>query len=93
VADPAVTPKQQRTRLAKAELWLSLAVVAQGWADNLRGENKGLLPVEQWPADDPLLTLARRYNLTVEDIARLAEQLGRETANRAIRVGYEEAWL
>lgn len=85
-------PKRQRQRLAKAELRLKLAVAAHGWQQALLGQAFGLKPPQQWPADDPLVTLARTYDLSFAELARLCDQLGAEMEGAAIRAGYDEHW-
>lgn len=85
------TRKRERCQLAKAELLLQLAVTAQRWTDELRDKNGGL-PVAEWPADDPFITLCRTYRLDPADLGAVAEQIADELEQRAIRAGYDRGW-
>ena len=82
--------KRQRTRLAKAELWMDLAMTANQWKQMCGDTEPGTLPFAQWPADDPMVTLARTYDLTCADLARLWDELGDALEARAIRGGYAD---
>jgi hypothetical protein len=86
-------PKRQRARLAKAELLLHLACTAERWRREVTDEEPGTLPFADWPPDDPLVELCRRYALAPADLARLLDQIGQEVESRALRAGYEEAWV
>lgn len=91
--------KRARSRLAKSELWVQLAVSAQSWADSIRkaaasdgvGPN-AVPPLSRWPADDPMIDLMKRYDLGPDDIARLCAQLADECETRAERSGFDQAW-
>jgi hypothetical protein len=92
---PGATPKRQRTRLAKSELWLLLAMKAQEWADDIAKSTRpdaGITPFERWGAEDVFVDLATRYGLSPADLARLLTACANELENRAERSGYGEAW-
>lgn len=78
--------KAERKRAARAELLLKLAVAAESWAQQLRGE--GVRPFGEWPADDPLKRLVLDWALSPEDVARLADELAGRLEAQAIRAGY-----
>ncbi len=78
--------KRTRTRLAKAELWLQLATTAENWAGYCA------LGLDGDPPDDPLVRLARTYDLTAADLGRLLSRMGAELETRALRAGYDETW-
>lgn len=84
------TGKRRRSKLAKAELWMSLAVTAEGWADQIDGADPATKPLDEWPADDLFVTLCRTYKLSPADLARLCRQIGQEVENRALNAGYDE---
>jgi hypothetical protein len=84
-------PKSARKRLAKAELLLHLAVVAQGWANDVSDADDKTIPFAEWPADDPLKQLATTYDLTSSDLARICTQLADQLEARAERAGYGES--
>lgn len=42
---------------------------------------------------DPETDIARRYDLTGADLGRLWRQVASELENRAVKSGYEEAWV
>lgn len=86
------TPKRERRRLAKAELLMHLALAADAWAAMVDGSDPKCRPIEEWPADDPLVTLARTYALTPKDLAGLCRQLAQEMENRSERAGYADRW-
>lgn len=86
-------PKRERMRLAKAELLAHLASTAEGWrADLLHERPAWCSPPEEWPAEEPLVTLARTYDLSFPDLARICDALGDELEARAIRAGYDDHW-
>jgi hypothetical protein len=85
-------PKAERKRLAKSELLLNAAVTVQRWANDLTGKNP-TAPFSEWGEDDPFVSLCRRYDLTPADLAKIAEGLAEQLEARAIRAGYEEAWV
>jgi hypothetical protein len=82
--------KRARARLAKTELLLFLAGKAEEWKQMLDGTDKRCLPPQQWPADDPFITLCRTYQLTPLDLAKLCHSLGGDLERRALRAGYDE---
>src|ERR1700720_2732241 len=84
--------KRERTRLAKAELWLPLAVKAQEGSDDVGGRTIGVRPMSEWGEDDPMVRICRTYNLTEADLARILGRMADELENRALRQGYEECW-
>lgn len=86
------TPKRERKRLAKAELWLLLAIKAQKWSSECVGAD-GSRPMSEWGDDDPMVTLCRTYDLTAADLSRLLTTMGDELERRALRAGYEDAWV
>lgn len=86
--------KTRRMQLAKSELWLAAAVWAQSHADSCADKpGCGTIPFEQYPADDPERQLARTYGLTGLDLAKAWEQLAAELEARAMRAGYDDAWV
>lgn len=89
----ADVPKRQRTRLAKAELLLLLAVHCEGTAADVDGTSGRTRPFSEWGDDDPLRDLCHRYGLGQADIARLCRGIASELENSAMRRGYEDAWV
>lgn len=88
--ETADLPKCARNRLAKAELWMLIAIQVEAWALRLEGKDRTFLPPDQWPSDDPLVELCRRYDLDPADLARLTRQVAGEVENRSLRAGYDE---
>lgn len=91
-------PKRRRTKLAKSELWLALAATAQRWSDEVGDKpGTGTLPFAQWgtaPGDmDPFHELCQRYDLSAADLSRILEHIAEQLENRALRNGYDEAWV
>lgn len=86
-----MTRKRERTRLAKAELWMLLASTAERWANDLAG-NGPVRPFEEWGDDDPMVAVARRYQLTPADLARLMGSIADQVETRALKAGFEEHW-
>lgn len=82
--------KAARRRAARAELLMQLARSADAWAKQLRNQDPHAIPFEQWPEDDPLRQMARDYALTAEDLAKLADTLGEQLEDRAVRACYGE---
>lgn len=81
----AETPKRHRMQLAKSEIYIGIA------ASNLLNDmgkpyNDGRAP--EFEGD-----ICRRYGLDLADIRRIADQIGNELETRAMRAGYEEAWV
>jgi hypothetical protein len=70
------TPRRRRQRLAKAELWMTLAGAA---AD-----------LDEYSSQT--IRIARTYGLADADVKRLCGQIAQELENRALRAGYEETW-
>lgn len=85
-------PKRLRTRLAKSELLLLLAMHCDGTAADVDGTSGRTRPFAEWGDDDPLRDLCHRYGLGQADIARLLRGLASELENSAMRRGYEDAW-
>lgn len=83
-------PKRERSRLAKAELLMHLAMTVEDWSKSLADANPGTRPVVEWPDNDPLVALCRTYRLTPADLSRLCHRLGDELENRAERAGYAD---
>lgn len=88
------TPKRERVRLARAELLVHLATTLERWRGDLlrEGNQNGALPPDEWPADDPFVSLARTYGLSWKDLARICDGLGDDLERRAIRTGYDDHW-
>jgi hypothetical protein len=84
--------KRERARLARAELWMYLASVAEMHRKRLLDEDPHTLPVAQWAADDHEVQLCRLYGLRPADLAKLWNELGEALEQRAIRGGYDEHW-
>jgi hypothetical protein len=86
------TPKRERSRLAKAELWMAVAcshaVSDPGKDIDERGRSIHD-PTYLAPEGEIML----RYGLAPADIQRIMQQIGDELENRAMRAGYEDAWL
>lgn len=82
-------------RLARSELLVFLAVKTLHWQQMLDGTDQAkgkVLPVEEWPEDDPFRILCRTYDLKPTDLAKLLHGLGDDLERRAERIGYAEAW-
>lgn len=84
--------KAERQRLARAELWMQLAMSAERWKNELTVPGRSA-PFEDWPEDDALKRLCRVYDLTPGDLARVAEGIAEQLEARALRNGYDEASL
>lgn len=78
------TPKRQRTRLARAELWLQLAMVAGRWEGYAIDASRQV---------DELDDIARRYGLSGPDMRRACKSIADQCERRAMSGGYEEAWV
>lgn len=83
----AAHTKLERVRFAKAEIWMHLAVTAQQWADDIAGHGP-TRPFEEWGDDDPLVQIARRYDLTPADLARAITKVAGTTEATAMKLGY-----
>lgn len=83
---------RRRKALAKAELWMLIAVHAEKLARGLRGEQDGLMPPEKWPADDPLIALCRTYELTHADLADIITRVAGQAETKALQSGYDDHW-
>lgn len=88
----ADVPKRQRTRLAKAELLMLLAVHMEQTGADVDGTSGRTRPFAEWGDDDPLRQLCHTYGLGQADIARLCRALASELENDAMRRGFEDAW-
>lgn len=87
------TPKHRRRQLAKSELWLAAAVWAQRWADSCRNESTETRPFEEWGEDDRMHQLCKTYGLSGPDLAKVWEEIAAELERRAMRAGYDDAWV
>lgn len=52
-----------------------------------------VIPFDQWPDDDPFRRLCRVYQLSAGDLAKVLTEIGGELEVRAMRAGYEDAWV
>jgi hypothetical protein len=87
-------PKAYRMKLAKSEVILEIACWAQSHANDAGDRpNARTRPFDEWPNDDPERVIARRYGLKGTDLAKIWDQLADEFERRALRTGYEEAWV
>lgn len=94
------TAKAARMRLVKAELTQMLANYCLSKQHDLDGTNasadtptdRRVLPVHEWPADDPFRVLMDTYDLTALDLAKIYDQLGEMLEAKADRGGYSETW-
>lgn len=73
----AETSKTRRKRLAKAELLVQLACVAEHLSDY----------------SSETMRVAATYGLTQDDIDAVLHKIGDELENRAMRAGFDEAWV
>lgn len=88
------TPKRRRAQLAKSELWLAAAVWAERHAASCANEpGCRTIPIEEWSDDDPEKTIARTYGLSGADLAKIWRQMAQELENKAMRAGYDDAWV
>lgn len=89
--------KSVRTRLARSELLLFLAVEAEEWRRAVENRHPSYKPFEEWSnepdEEDSLAKLARVYDLTGADLGKILGGLGDELERRAMRAGYDEAWV
>lgn len=69
---------------------MHLAFSADRWATALLGEEPGIRPFEEWPEDEPFRVMARKYDLTKEDLATIVQNLAIQAEERAERAGYGE---
>lgn len=72
-------------------MWLQLAMSAQRWADEVTDKSPGSKPLAEWPADDPLLMVMRKYDLSQADFGRLLATLAQQLENKAIASGYGDS--
>lgn len=87
------TPKRERVRLAKSELLIHLSDVASQLAQEVTADCPSTIPFDQWPTDDPLRDMAGRYDLKGPDLGKVLQQLADDLCNRALRCGYDDAWV
>lgn len=83
-------PKAQRRKLVTAELLMHLATSTERWAHQVQDDDGGTLPFDQWPDDDPLVALARTYDLTPDDLAGVLRKVGGRLEAQAVRAGYDD---
>lgn len=81
----AETPKRRRMQLAKSEIYLGIA------ASHLITDLGKLYDDGRAPEFEG--GICERYGLDLDDIRRIADQIGTELETRAMRAGYEDAWL
>jgi hypothetical protein len=90
-ADTAANlPKRARTRYAQAELLIYLAMATASWSRQLLDQDPECKPFAEFPADDPLVMLCRKYDLTPADLARLCNRIGDSLETRADEAGYAD---
>lgn len=82
-------PKRERTKRAKAEVWLYLAVSAQRWADDV-ADKGGARPFAEWPDDDPLRTICRELDLTPAELSKIIDGIAQQAEDRAMYYGFGE---
>lgn len=82
--------KRERTRLARAEMWLQLSMSAQRWADEVTDNSPDSKPVAEWSPDEPLLVIMRTHDLSQADLGRLLTTMAQQLENKAIASGYGE---
>jgi hypothetical protein len=75
--------KRERTKCAKAEMWLLAAVSVQRWTE--------YAPFRDHAPDDPLDEIAVKYDLSDADMIRLLNSVAQQCENRAIASGYGES--
>lgn len=86
--------KPYRRQLAKSELIMCLAVKTLEWQRDVTDDPRSpTIPFEDWTDDDPFRDIALRYRLSGQDLGRILHELGDELEARAMRAGYEEAWI
>lgn len=85
--------KRERTRLARAEILMQLAMTAQRWADEVADRSGTTRPVAEWPADDPMVRLMRTYDLSQYDLDRLLTAIAQQIENRSLASGFDEVIL
>jgi hypothetical protein len=83
---------RERKKLMRVELMMMLASKTESWKRQLQGRERGLLPVADWPPDDPLVVLMRTYSLTPDETADILDTLGSFLENKAIAEGYDETY-
>jgi hypothetical protein len=74
--------KRERTRWAKAEIWLQAAIVVQRWSTYERFDPHAPL--------DPLEEIAKKYNLNKDDMRRLLVSIADQLETKAMASGYDE---
>lgn len=78
----AETPKRERTRLARAEMWMQLAMVAGEMAKYTLSDD----------LEDEFSNIARRYGLAEADMTRIMESIAEQCETRAMQSSYDECW-
>jgi hypothetical protein len=84
------TPKRRRVTRIKADLWMQLAMTAQRWADQVSNKAPGLIPFDQWPADDPLRQMCERHDLAPSELALIITSVADQLEARSESAGYGE---
>lgn len=88
----SITSKYRRRKLARAELLVALALVAQEWQAAIGDQDDNTIPFSQWPPDDTFVALCRKYDLEPADLVRLLDDIGAGLERRAMQAGYEDHW-
>lgn len=83
-----LAPKRQRIQQAKAVLWMDIAVWAQQWSRSCRDKSSDTIPFDQWPPNDPMVMLAKAFDLTPDDLAALWDGVAQEAEQRSERAGW-----
>lgn len=86
---------RDRRRMARAALWLHLAMTAEDWADQLTGrqvtDSTGHLVAayEDWPDHDSLKRVCLVLDLTPDQVAEVLHDLGQFCEDKADAAGYD----
>lgn len=78
-------PKRERTRDAKFEVWLGLALTADRVAAQLTDTDPATRPFAEWPDDDPLKRLCVDLDLTPAELARIVRGVAGRCEHEAER--------
>ncbi len=93
IEEVARTPKRERLRLAKAELLLDIAIQTQKLAEGCGDRSTRHTPFAKWADHDPIRQIALAYGLSGKDLDKILTKIAGELEARAMRSGYEEAWI